>query len=249
MNEAHCAVDRGMDPREEIQRLKQENAKLREDKEKENLKHQIKCLEMEKEIQNLKHDQEIIKLKVDQKQAAVNRALEGEIQTLKHKIELLKIKLGQNDAQNPPVSKLGRLVWGAEMFFEGNITQRVDLYPSYKEWYENISSFMGNKELYRTKKFSFMKKEFEECKDYLGLVLSTCLMLEQKRLFMVQGLPKSLWENVTISVLHPTDSNKCAQMVRINKRDTFEQWSYKDIPEDFFYGDLKSAIVFIHVYQ
>eukprot|EP00111_Clytia_hemisphaerica_P013280 TCONS_00038986-protein len=102
--------------------------------------HKIKILQTETKLNDMEKE-------MTEKEATVQH-LNGEIENLKRII------------QRQNMTTIDCLVWGAEYFHEGNKSSL--LYPSYGHWYKAISAMMGNKKMFKTDKYLFMRKEFNK---------------------------------------------------------------------------------------
>uniref|UniRef100_A0A7M5U4H0 Uncharacterized protein n=1 Tax=Clytia hemisphaerica TaxID=252671 RepID=A0A7M5U4H0_9CNID len=75
----------------------------------------------------------------------------------------LETKVKEIGTSIDELPEMESLVWGARKFMEGLIVKKLNPSPTYKQWYEHISSFMTNGKLYYDNaKYFFCRKEMDE---------------------------------------------------------------------------------------
>ncbi|XP_066936951.1 structural maintenance of chromosomes protein 3 homolog [Clytia hemisphaerica] len=203
-------------------------------------KMKMKDLENEHKIKTLKTEIKLNELEKEmtEKEATVQH-LNREIENLKRVIpnqNQAADKVGEN------MTTIDSLVWGAEYFHEGSKSSL--LYPSYGDWYKAISAMMGNKQLFKTDKYLFMRNEFNEYHKYLDFVNRKDNSYEEDLIdFLVEDL-KTAWENATFFLLHTKDFGKHLKFGRKFQHASFKYWRFDNVSKDFYFGDKQSAIVF-----
>ncbi|XP_066915096.1 putative leucine-rich repeat-containing protein DDB_G0290503 [Clytia hemisphaerica] len=180
----------------------------------------------------------------------------NELETLHNKTKMEDVASGvniiqkkQDGAEARDITRTEKLTWGADKFFESKPGE-LNLFASYQDWYEEISSLLhdGEEEIVWSgaSKYVFMKRD-------CGRRFETLLLIAHRKerprinyshLFYIEGVEKQFWEKTAFMLLHPSQHNKNLKMVENLTRKQHEQWKVSYVSNDFYHGREKSAILF-----
>jgi len=198
------------------------------------------------------------------------------IQSLRHKIEMLeasKIKelpkefkpevLPSSESEDGPenlkqtsnsiVTTEDKILWGVEKYFIG-IKTEPNLFTSYGNWYEALSSLLENEVQKFVKqggrRYYFIRKEIPN--DFPALFLVT----KRKHVGETDG-PNTLsveypnreeLKNARSFLLHPEQRNQCIQVTTFDcyVKDG-EHWMFSNVSKNHYFGEKKSLIVFFYL--
>lgn len=211
---------------------------------------------LEVKIQQLESNNDEDKLRIIQLEED-NKKKDEAIQSLRKEIEILKKVVHASDnmqnqdqiakVSNETMSIIDHLVWGPEYYQEDK--KSLLLYPSYSDWYQAVTIMMGDKrEVYKTEKYFFVKKEFDKCSNSISFVSTRKESEYGDELdneIMVDCFNRPVYTTVSLFLLHPTDF---AERLQFDKGDThssgYEWWRVQYVTDEYFFGDKHSVIVF-----
>ena len=122
---------------------------------------------------------------------------------------------GEEAIATNQLSEMDKLIWGVDRYLEEEDLSLNNVYPSYKRWYEDISSFTENEKLYYDEggKYFFVRKEMEERFDEV-LFASEREKFSGwfSRVILVNEFCDDLWHRGTLKILHPEQKNTQMKM-------------------------------------
>eukprot|EP00111_Clytia_hemisphaerica_P025048 TCONS_00073744-protein len=143
------------------------------------------------------------------------------------------------------LSEMESLVWGAGKFMEGLVVKKLNPSPSYKQWYEHISSFMTNVKLYYDNaKYFFCRKEMDKryCQTMFASERMKCGWARSA--IVVDEFHGDLWKKGKVWLLHPTDQSKKLEISKLGTCTNYDKWYKGNVDDHFYYGNKNSVIIF-----
>eukprot|EP00111_Clytia_hemisphaerica_P005525 TCONS_00016022-protein len=224
----------------------------------------VKFLEMEKEkeliIQSLRHKIEMLEaskikeLPKEFKPEVLPSSKSKDSPVLKQ--EHLSILQPENLKQTRHSIAIteDKILWGVKKYFIG-IKTESDLFTSYENWYEALSSLLENEVQKFVKqgkrRYCFIRKEMSD--DYISTLF---LITKRKHDGEING-PNTLsveypnradLKNARSFLLHPEQRNQCIQFTTFNCfHEDCEYWRFSNVLKNHYFGEKKSVIVFFYL--
>eukprot|EP00111_Clytia_hemisphaerica_P005542 TCONS_00016071-protein len=201
--------------------------------------------------QSVEKDNKIIQLKTkidgfENKLAAMKVEIIQKMEANKDDLVAIQRKIGTSIDELPEMESL---IWGAGKFMEGLVVKKLNPAPSYKQWYEHISSFMTNGKLYYDNaKYFFCRKEMDQ---RFGEIFFTSERIKRERWWghvciVVDEFHNDLWNKGKVWLLHPTDQSNILEILKNRTETNYDSWysGKGNVDGHFYYGDKDSVIVF-----
>ncbi|XP_066919008.1 DNA ligase 1-like [Clytia hemisphaerica] len=198
------------------------------------------------------------------------------IQSLRHKIEMLeasKIKelhkefkpevLPSSESEDGPenlkqtsnsiVTTEDKILWGVKKYFL-IIKTESNLFTSYENWYEALSSLLENKVQKFVKqggrRYYFIRKEMLDYDPTLYLVTKRkhAVKITGSNFLIVEYPNREELKNARSFLLHPEQRDECIQITTFDcyVKDC-EHWVVYDVSRNYYFGEKKSVIVFFYL--
>ncbi|XP_066915097.1 repetitive organellar protein-like [Clytia hemisphaerica] len=203
--------------------------------------NKLKLLEKEKEMADKVNE---LNLKIKVWETLHNKT---EVNDVASGVNIIQKKQDGAEARN--ITRADKLAWGADKFFESKPIE-LNLFASYQDWYEEISSLLhGEKEIISSSasKYVFMKRDCGKCFETLYLIVHRKGRPRHNHpdFFYIEDDEKQFWKKTTFMLLHPSQHNKNLKMVESRTGKQHEQWKVSNVSNDFYHGREKSAIMFM----
>ncbi|XP_066925950.1 golgin subfamily A member 6-like protein 25 [Clytia hemisphaerica] len=174
----------------------------------------------------------------------VKRLIELEEQSQKSLWEL-EAKVKEMGTSIDELPEMESLVWGARKFMEGLVVKKFNPAPTYKKWYEHISSFMTNGKLYYDNaKYFFCRKEMDGRFDRIGFASERKKCMWAKHTIVVDKFHGDLRDKGKVWLLHPTDQSKKLELPKGGTHTNYDSWYNVNVDDHFYYGDKNSVVIF-----
>jgi len=223
----------------------------------------VKFLEMEKEkemvIQSLRHKIEMLeasKIKELSKEfkpevLPPSKSEDSPVLKQEHLSILQPVNLKQTSKSIATTED--KILWGVKKHFIG-IKTESDLFTSYENWYEALSSLLENEVQKFVKqggrRYYFIRKEMP------GYCSPLFLVTKRKHVEETDG-PNTLsveypnreeLTNARSILLHPEQRNQCIQVTTFHcYHKDCEDWRFSNVSRNYYFGEKNSVIVFFYL--
>ena len=212
-------------------------------------KYNLKLLELTKEkdatIQTLRNEIEMMKTKVRPQENVQTQPIKANELQKQEEVEPKKTFPVQIERV---FTKAEILAWGPDTFFGGKVLEEK-VFESYEDWYRRISLLLVNDKQENVfsggNRYVLIKKQFEKCHKRIDLGFKENIRFDyevEDNDIIVGNLRQEAIGEENLFLLHPASSGK---HLNFSKYWNPEWRKIENVTEDYYFGEVKSAIVLV----